>query len=133
MTSGTPGGPIEVLSVSGRAWWPVAGAAHYADGINEIALGSAPASDLHALLVRDPGNRYDRNAVRVCVCHPPHELIQVGHLPAEVAARFVRAFDHVGAPLHATCEIRPRGSLGGWTIGVFVDTAFLSEIQSGAR
>ena len=63
----------------------IVGDEHYGDPFRKKVRATS------ALLVREPKNRHDRNAVGVWV-----KRMQVGYLSAYQAARFARAIDAAG-------------------------------------
>lgn len=88
--------PFDVWERSSWCGQEVAGEQYYAKGWRPLLPPSLPSQGVElmerALLVREPQNRHDRNAVRVEI-RDRH----VGHLPAEDAERYRSILDHLAA------------------------------------
>lgn len=92
----------------------VVGEANYQSALDEVCGGRCSEGVIvrvvTAELVREPKNRYDRNAVAVDI-----EGRRVGYLPRDDAPRWHAAVDHLGKHGYAaTCRAE---LLGGWDRG----------------
>lgn len=106
---------LEPFDVWGRDGWfgqEVAGEQFFVKGWRPLLPQTLPSEGMElfdkAVLVREPRNRHDRNAVRVDIRDQ-----QVGHLPAEDAERYRSILDHlaasgIAARAHARVWAAPR-------------------------
>jgi hypothetical protein len=72
---------VEVSYLPGSYEIPVAGLEHYAEAVRETIAAVTAGAEPDAILIREPGNPYDRNAVGVHMAGG-----QVGHVPRDIAA-----------------------------------------------
>lgn len=88
--------PFDVWERGSWCGQEVAGEQYYVKGWRSLLPRMLPTQGVeltdHALLIREPTNRHDRNAVRVEIRDR-----QVGHLPAEDAERYRPVLDHLAA------------------------------------
>jgi len=88
--------PFDVWERGSWCGQEVAGEQYYVKGWRSLLPRMLPTQGVeltdHALLIREPTNRHDRNAVRVEIRDRP-----VGHLPAEDAERYRPVLDHLAA------------------------------------
>ncbi len=104
----------------------VVGESHYQDALKAVAGGRTENGPRRpcvvAELVREPKNRYDRNAVRVDI-----DGRTVGRIPAEDAPRYHEAIEHLRKQgLPATCRAT---ILGGWDRGAADRGSFGVELD----
>lgn len=135
----SPPPPPEALSPEGR-WWPsdwstwpcprniIAGEASYQAALQQLI---GPPRDVGYLvpvtvtLVREPANRYDRNAVRGDV-----NGVTVGYLRRQIAAQMADALDQVVCPSFSVCGLIRGGSLTAPNLGCHI---WLDRLSRMAR
>jgi len=115
---------IEPVELPGADELQVAGESFHADAILAAELSASPRGLMTAVLMPDPGNPHDRNAVAVYL-----EGWHVGYLPREVAPRMqpaLLAFSEAngGRPVGCRGVVNYRD---GWTwVVLYIDLAPLS-------
>jgi hypothetical protein len=123
------------IDISGPDEIEVVGESFYREALKQVATAEDGkiARDRIAALVPDPGNTYDRNAVKVTI-----DEEQVGHLPKEVAAVVaaqVAELTQAHELVTARAEIRGSGMDLGFGIVLHLDlrklnAAFDDEIEA---
>lgn len=107
------GNPSQILALPGGADVEVKGEAGYQGALSAICGGRSSAGHhrpVRALLVREPSNTYDPNAVKVTV-----RGRLVGYLSRPEAARYAPALDLLaGRGLTGECDAT---IVGGWDRG----------------
>lgn len=75
---------------------------------------------LDLYLVREPENKHDKNAIKICATHPwAGGEFKAGYVPASIAAKIAPLMDKQ----HAKCIVKPWGLHGGHKndAGVFLN------------
>lgn len=102
---------VPYVSAEGRNTVQVVGESHYQDALDSVCGGKTEDGhnrSCHAVLVRDPRNQYDGNAIGIQIEGRP-----VGHLSREDAARYAPVFDQAKCPAVAVDAV----IRGGWDRG----------------
>jgi hypothetical protein len=111
---------VKAVWLPGTTEAQVVGETFYADAIRAVQVGAQPGSDLRAMLMPEPNNPHDRNAVAVYL-----EGRQVGHLAAAVAEHVqpaLLAFERAHDGQFAACPARIYSHSIGPQIVLFLDT-----------
>lgn len=121
---------LQAPAISIGAAVRVTGTSYYQSALEIVAGGrnfaSARRRLLTAILVREPGNPYDENAVRVDVADLP-----VGHLSRQDAPRFhaiIQRLAKAGVPAICRAELT-----GGWDKGAGDRGSFGMDIHTGRQ
>lgn len=101
--------------------WPaprnvVAGESHYQEALVAIAgpiCERGYCLPVEALLIREPSNPYDPNAIRVEVAHR-----KIGYVARAIAAQLADGLDEAGCSAFSVCGVVRGGSETARTLGV---------------
>ena len=116
----------------GQPTGQIVGESHYQDNLRQIAGPKTKDEKLFsckAFLVRDPGNKYDENAVAVMI-----NGLQVGHLSRPDAKAVRAAFDEMAA--RKEVPVCPARIVGGWKDDAgegFYGVQLFCELPRGKR
>jgi hypothetical protein len=92
----------------------VVGEQYYPDAMTDFRRARLLPDGDKAVLMPDPSNKFDPQAVVVLVKSGPESMSPIGHLPSEVAARYRAVFDQLaGKVIQCEVALAPRRGGGG--------------------